>query len=1623
MSVYGRDGLASSVIIDSAGDVGIRDIRTEYALANVVSREGSFTSASVEVNRSTIVLEAGRDITTGTEHIEGSDVTAFSREGGFTAAVVDIGSSTVVLDICMDIETGNETVKDSNVTATSREGGFTAGIMDISGSAFTLETRTDIVTSDEFINGSAVTATSRKGGFTSGDISAVSSSVEIIAAEDGRIPEIRAYGSDISMDMGRDLRFDNAIIRKTHMSLSAGKTLGMRDGGGNDCSEYGRHAFIQIDRDDTDADSSLALTGKESIGERNSTLIVDIPESITLLVPQAGDMFIESLELIPEICGPSGTFEEVRVSESDPGLGLDRVSHPDNPKINEFSGTEVDTKEDISGDWLSHITDEVKAEDLPWKTSEELAQSLMTLMGESWLTIVNDEAVIKLIEDAVAGKGYTDLLTDDEIADMIRLLCHNETVPCDADRQLAAWIIMNTEAYPELRKRLEEGGELSDSEILEVTAGYQPSEEKAKADLRQEKIRIISETKDESGVSIGAAAIWNTVKTCDSPDDSTTLLVMLLDSQTAENGSEDIIPGITGLIEKMLTAEELSAIRQKAVGETEVPEEARNGYAGEEPKAFNVEIGRASGSINIYNNGDINIEVTGESDLKAEYIRSERGDVTVIVRNGSLEGTGSENENILGGNISLAVSENIGAGESIRIQQRDSVPTVAVNPADPGSIDDPKLIGRNEDGSWTYGVTLSYDWMLKDVEDAIKRLDAEAENGSVSIIEMEGGTGIGIISAGENITLITDGSFSDVRTDAEKAAGRNNITSAGDTAVMAHNGAVGAEERPITVSVRGQMTAESKDDIKVMSPDDLAITADSQDGTVTVSSERDLSVANTVNAAHGTGDITLYATAGKNAAVDVRGEIRDGSVITAGEDAYVSSGSGITETTVTAGGNADVRTGGDIAGTHISASGSAYAGAEGSIVNGRSGTEVTADDVTVRADTDADGYGTVGAKDSPVTVDTSSGATGKGTLTAYGTNVYIRESSGNLVIDRFVTTEGEAVITAPGKVTDRNAESLFKDAEEAWKQAFDADNAADSAEDKAEILEEEADRLEKTARKAEEEAAKAAEEALKARHKAEEAAKALADAQIRITEIEEEIERLRKEEGLSDEEKKENEEKILALEEQKKMLEGSLDSLRKTADETVRTAEALEKTADEKAVPAAEARRLADEARRIADEAIEDARSKRAAAEEARVRANELEEKAYQAETSVVTAGDLTIFAGDDVGAYENRLDLNVGGSLTVGTPGDLYIFSEGVLHIADLDADGNADTSRDVYLTAGGDIISDKVITGGRVAVSTYAGGNAGTANRPLALRTKILEGSVDGDAFITNAGSLTVDDLTVIGRLELSAAGSILTGKAAEGTANITAEKAEIRADGNVGSAGRPLVTAVDSITVNADDVYIRSIKDLEIDRIEAENVFIDVEGKTVAGPSQINITADNLTLNSYGGVGTAAHPLVVDVSGNVTISNVYGEQHSVNVYVPPYYYHHYPTDETETEPEEMKPETKPGNKPSGNGTKPGGKEDGEGSAWALTNLILMFFNIMMALILLWIFIRKKRSNRTERSDFLGLTGLVPAAASAILYLVTEDMGGVMKAADKWTALMLLFFSAEAALMYLMFRGRNDG
>ena len=154
---------------------------------------------------------------------------------------------------------------------------------------------------------------------------------------------------------------------------------------------------------------------------------------------------------------------------------------------------------------------------------------------------------------------------------------------------------------------------------------------------------------------------------------------------------------------------------------------------------------------------------------------------------------------------------------------------------------------------------------------------------------------------------------------------------------------------------------------------------------------------------------------------------------------------------------------------------------------------IEGDDVIVIADADGNGTGSVGTQEKPVIVDTASGNSGEGTLEASGTEVYVKEKSGDLVIDSVTATEGDAEITAPGSVTDNDGGSALDDAAEAQKEADDLDNIAAAAEAHAGVLDEhakeleaEADKAEKEAGDAREEADKAAEEADKADEKVEE---------------------------------------------------------------------------------------------------------------------------------------------------------------------------------------------------------------------------------------------------------------------------------------------------------------------------------------------------------------------------------------------------------------------------------------------------------------------------------------------------------------------------------------------------------
>lgn len=93
-----------------------------------------------------------------------------------------------------------------------------------------------------------------------------------------------------------------------------------------------------------------------------------------------------------------------------------------------------------------------------------------------------------------------------------------------------------------------------------------------------------------------------------------------------------------------------------------------------------------------------------------------------------------------------------------------------------------------------------------------------------------------------------------------------------------------------------------------------------------------------------------------------------------------------------------------------------------------------------------------------------------------------------------------------------------------------------------------------------------------------------------------------------------------------------------------------------------------------------------------------------------------------------------------------------------------------------------------------------------------------------------------------------------------------------------------------------------------------------------------------------------------------------------------------------------------------------------WALTNFILTLANIMMALLLLWLYLRKKKRGEVMAKDNVKLAALAPAVASLSTYLLTEDMQGKMVAADKWTALMLLYFVADMGILYYTEKKRNQ-
>jgi preprotein translocase subunit SecG len=117
----------------------------------------------------------------------------------------------------------------------------------------------------------------------------------------------------------------------------------------------------------------------------------------------------------------------------------------------------------------------------------------------------------------------------------------------------------------------------------------------------------------------------------------------------------------------------------------------------------------------------------------------------------------------------------------------------------------------------------------------------------------------------------------------------------------------------------------------------------------------------------------------------------------------------------------------------------------------------------------------------------------------------------------------------------------------------------------------------------------------------------------------------------------------------------------------------------------------------------------------------------------------------------------------------------------------------------------------------------------------------------------------------------------------------------------------------------------------------------------------------------------------------------------------------------------------------------DDGQDASWALINLLATVFSVLICLVLLVTFFRKKKEKDDEEAkreqedededdeekrsrNALRLGSIIPAAASVIIFFVTENVKNPMIYVDKWTILMIVLFAAELLLAYLVAKKKKN-
>ncbi len=1247
---------------------------------------------------------------------------------------------------------------------------------------------------------------------------------------------------------------------------------------GIECGEYGTRAFIKFAETDTDANSSLTLSSKETLGEAGNALIIDIPAALTLELPLAGDIHVDALRLILGMVDTDDNTKYVELAVGDaPILAVDLVTHPDNPMINEFVGLNPDYRdEEKEGDHLSEIDRQILQMALEQQSIDEILTWIMSRADrDEWLQALSKTILASLL-------GEEEGLPADWIAGF---LSNSDVLALLSDDDILALAKAAAELDDEQLAEVSDAEELVsylDPTVLDYIFAGLSDEQKQYAGLEEDATTITAEEllalieHEQGGISLidilsyllGIDPLTGELIGGGDPDYDT--LFDTLPAQLKAFLAELMLRGDEESFKEAILdaiANDADAVYDRIFGlggiiseiDPEAEADEREKAPGAGGYVLSYEDARAilekllslqlTAVQQVDSEGEPILDLDGNplwtngpacftslGTLLGRLLTSEKIEALYLA---ALEAAKYPQEEVdkgiedpapreftvhIGTSTGVATIYNDG---SINITQDKGNLTINSITSERGSVNilnhEGSILAQYESGIHDGHHILARDIHLKaaqDVGTAVAPLKLEQrENGPVVVV----GVDEDIYLDPDYIEKLENGIDKFDAASADKVYVLRQIQQLDDEG----NAMYDEQGRALYTWVLDVLIRY--DWIRVDDPDPeerLTLTVEaggdaffeeltgSVRGSITAGGDAGYTV---LDGEVGSIDDPLVLDIGGTMTINSRDDI---SVFDKG-DLILIANSANGQVNVEAIGNIDLSNtnGQDLIIGPVVAGGNARIEADGNLLEGDAyGAEaqVTAVSIELIA------KGTIGTEDDPFEVDTD--ADKGGTLTAIGESIVLTEISGNMLVDHIESLVGDIVLLAPqGSILEvGDAGKDLEDAAEAQKEANNAQSDADKAADQAAILDEYAKRLEELHRLAEE-ARMAAEEAL-------------------------ENAKLERDQLLADK---------LQAEDEAKNIQDALDNNQariEAIENILRQIEEIE--ADETLTPA---EREALIATLLGTDTVDELTTELDTLDALRP---DLEADLKDA-LDVIDALDGTLTKMEVA-----ILDLQTVFDEALQAEEDARILAEAARKLADdklaeallKQNEANLLQAYADALLANDSTNTPSVITPG--SLNMTAQGSIGEHGRPFSLG---VEGTVDARApegiHIAGYGDLNLGIIETFEDIYMAALGNINT----SGTPLI-GESADINSlGGDIGSEANPFLLAVKRLSAYATgNIFAHNMGSLEIGSIQAGGlVDLEVDGGISAEPgTNPNIIASELNLKEAGNVGTTLDPLRVDV-----------------------------------------------------------------------------------------------------------------------------------------------------------------